>query len=260
MAGWPHGARGALSLSFDNFSPAGTPDLLAALRARELAATFFVEGVNAEPHPDSLRELDASGHEVAYHAWDHEDWGGLSAAEQAANLERGSAAFDRLGLEVAGLRPPGGGLGEGGLGVIREAGLRYCSPAGAGAGSEAGLALLPFQWRHVDASCMLPPLTAVREEIGGSPDPIEPPTFLAHLEAEIARLESEGGFMAIVLHLALLEWLGADRLAALLDRIASANGLWVATCADLADHVLANPAAFENGTVLDRTTWAQRPS
>src|SRR5262249_44404761 len=154
---WPGSARGALCLSFDNLGeaaeielgavapdakPGGHPSvtkslpaILAALAARGLAATFFVEGLNAEAYPEALRTIAGSGHEVAFHAWRHEEWAGLSAAEQAQNLARGTAAFAELGLEIAGIRPPGGGLGEGGLAVLREGGLRYCSPAGAGAGA-----------------------------------------------------------------------------------------------------------------------------
>src|SRR6185437_11906804 len=125
---------------------------------------FFVEGINAELYPDALKEIAARGHEVAYHTWRHEQWGDLSAEEQAANLARGIEAFGELGLEVGGMRPPGGQLGPGGLGVLREAGLRYSSPEGEAAGAEDGVALLPFRWRHVDASCVLPPLSAGREE------------------------------------------------------------------------------------------------
>ena len=100
--GWPGGARGALSLSFDNLGEAAEigagalapdasgigshptatavlPGLLDRLATRGLRATFFVEGLNAELYPDLLREIDARGHEVAYHAWTHEWWGGLPA-------------------------------------------------------------------------------------------------------------------------------------------------------------------------------------
>jgi peptidoglycan/xylan/chitin deacetylase (PgdA/CDA1 family) len=271
---------GVLSLTFDNLGEAAElemgavpaeaplgrhetalkvlPRLLGQLEDRELAATFFVEGLNAEIYPDLLREIDARGHEVAYHAWRHEQWADLSATEQGANLERGVAAFRRLDLEIAGLRPPGGQLGAGGIGVLREAGLRYCSPAGAGAGFADGVALLPFEWRHVDAGCVLPPLGAAREQIDGSPNPIEPTRFGAWLEEEIARLANDGGYMAIVLHPFMLAWFGDGRLAALLDRIAAAmasDEVWVAPCAEVADHIATHSDRFGNGAVLDTASW-----
>jgi peptidoglycan/xylan/chitin deacetylase (PgdA/CDA1 family) len=234
------------------------PRLLGQLEERGIAATFFVEGLNAEIYPDLLREIDGRGHEVAFHAWRHEQWAELSADEQAANLDRGLAAFRQLGLEIVGMRPPGGQLGEGGIGVLRDAGLRYCSPAGAGAGFEDGVALLPFQWRHVDASCVLPPLGPAREQISGSPDPIEPTRFGAWLEGEIDRLARDGGYMAIVLHPFMLGWLGEEALSTLLDSVgeaAAGNQIWVAPCAEVAHCVAARPDRFGNGTVLDPTSW-----
>jgi peptidoglycan/xylan/chitin deacetylase (PgdA/CDA1 family) len=277
---WPSGARGALNLSFDNLGEAAElelgalpadaplgrhetalevlPRLLGQLEEREIAATFFVEGLNAEIYPELLREIDARGHEVAYHAWRHEQWAELTAVDQAANLARGIAAFEPLGLEIAGLRPPGGQLGEGGTRVLREAGLRYCSPAGAGAGGDDGIALLPFQWRHLDASCVLPPLTAARDQMTGSPDPVSPAAFLASLETAIDQLGKEGGYLAIVLHPFMLKWLGTEHLAALLDRVALASAqeeIWVARCVDAAERVLAEPERFGNSAVLDTTSW-----
>jgi len=274
------GGGGGLSVTFDNLgeaaelelgaSPAGAelgghvsateivPALLDRLGERGLAATFFVEGLNAELYPDLLREIDARGHEVAYHAWRHEQWADLPAAAQAANLARGAAAFERLGLRLTGLRPPGGQLGAGGLGVLREAGLRYCSPAGAGAGEDGGIALLPFRWEHVDASCVLPPLAPARERMRGSPDPVEPAAFVAWLGGEIDRLAGEGGFMSIVLHPFMLGWLGPACLDRLLDRVAAAagEGLAVARCAEVAERVLAEPERFRGATALDTASWA----
>jgi peptidoglycan/xylan/chitin deacetylase (PgdA/CDA1 family) len=272
---------GVLSLTFDNLGEAAelemgaltaeaplgrhetavavVPRLLGQLEEKGIPATFFVEGLNAEIYPDLLRDIDRAGHEVALHAWRHEQWAALSPAEQAANLERGLAAFERLGLEIAGLRPPGGQLGEGGTGVPTEAGLHYCSPVGAGAGYVDGIALLPFEWRHVDASCVLPPLGSAREQINGTRDPIEPTRFAAWLEEEIDRLAQEGGYMSIVLHPFMLSWLGEGPLVALLDRVAAAvagDEIWVATCSEVADHVAARPDRFGNGTVLDTAGWA----
>jgi peptidoglycan/xylan/chitin deacetylase (PgdA/CDA1 family) len=272
------GDSGGLSLTFDNLGEAAeleagaapaergqhftatqvVPEILAMLAERELAATFFVEGLNAELYPELLQEVAARGHEVGYHAWRHEQWGDLTATEQAENLARGLDAFGRLDLQVTGMRPPGGSLGAGGVDVLRKAGLRYCSPAGTGAGEEDGVALLPFQWRHVDAACTLPPLTAAREQIGGSPDPIDPPAFLTSLLAEIDSLGERGGYIAIVLHPVMLDWLGRERLEALLDHIAAtvADGeLWIGRCADVADRVLADPEPFRSRTILDTASW-----
>jgi peptidoglycan/xylan/chitin deacetylase (PgdA/CDA1 family) len=268
-----------LSLTFDNLGEAAEleagavaaepgrhftatrvlPEILAMLAARELPATFFVEGLNTVLYPELLREVAARGHEVAYHAWRHEQWADLSPAGQAENLARGRNAFESLGLDVIGMRPPGGSLGPGGIDALREAGLRYCSPAGAGAGEENGIALLPFQWRHVDAACTLPPLSSAREQMTGSPDPVDPAAFLASLVAEIEQLTRRGGYMAIVLHPVMLDWLGRESLATLLDRIAAArerDGVWIAPCAEIAAHVLANSARFGGRTILDSTSWS----
>jgi peptidoglycan/xylan/chitin deacetylase (PgdA/CDA1 family) len=284
VAEWPGGARGALSLSFDNLGEAAEielgalaadagrgdhftatrvlPSLLDSLHGRGFGATFFVEGLNAELYPDALAAIATAGHEVAYHAWRHEQWGDLTATAQAENLARGIAAFDALGLSLAGLRPPGGQLGPGGVAVLGEAGLRYCSPAGEGVGVEDGVALIPFRWDHVDASCVLPPLAPARERMAGSPDPLDPGAFLAHLEAEIERLAREGGFAAIVLHLSLLDWLGQDRLTSLLCRLSDSvesGDLWIAPCAEVTEHVLPHPEAFQGSTTLDPTGWTDEP-
>lgn len=262
MSAWPGGARGALCLSFDNLgvdeassAAAVLPALLDALAQRDLSATFFAEGVNAEREPDALRSIAAAGHEVAYHAWLHEQWGDLGMDEQAENLARGLGALADLGIELRGLRPPGGQLGTGGVDVLRDAGLRYASPAGEGAGIEHGLALLPFQWRHVDATSMLPGLDPVREQMAGSPDPLAPDAFANYLVGEIDAADQAEGFVSIVLHLPLLAWLGESNLTTILNKLSSTPS-WVARCDEVADHVLSNSAEFEAGTTLDPTSWA----
>lgn len=283
MPDWPLGNRAALSLSFDNLGEAAevqmgarpmpegpignhftaaetVPEILKALNMRFLKATFFVEGINADLYFHTVLTLALSGYEVGYHSWCHEDWGGLSAAEQADNLARGLAAFDKYSLGTTGMRPPGGRLGAGGLGAIRDAGLGYCSPAGSGPSQSGGLAVLPFEWQHVDASCVLPPLAAVRERIGGSADPLEPAEFVEHMDGEIGRLREEGGHLNVVLHPFMVEkWMGHELLGTLLDRIDEAakfEDIWVAPCGKVAQHILANPEQFEAATEYDETSWA----
>jgi len=198
------------------------PRILDRLDEAGLEATFFVEGLNTELYPDALREIAGRGHELGFHAWRHEEWGRLPREAQAANLSRGLAGFERLGIGVVGMRPPGGRLGAGGLDVLREAGLRYCSPQGSEASVTDGVAVLPFDWSHVDAACVMPPMTAARERISGSPDPVDPEAFSGYIERELDRLAEGGeGFLTIILHPFMLEWLGEERLAGMLDRIAS---------------------------------------
>lgn len=278
---WPGEARGALCLTFDNLGEAAeielgatteeqagghftatevVPTLLDRLADHDLPATFFVEGLNAELYPDTLKSIDAAGHEVAYHAWRHEDWASLDPAEQAANLGRGIEVFRELGLEIAGMRPPGGLAGEKGTTVAREAGLSYLSPAGSGAGADDGIALLPFQWRHVDATSLLPPLAPVREQMTGSPDSLSPDTFVDYLTTEIDRVRTEGAVLSIVLHLYLVhQWLGWKSLDRILRKLSTTQvegSLWIAPMRDAARHVLESPDNFTNRAVLDPMSWA----
>lgn len=127
------------------------PRLLALLDELDLRATFFVEGLNAELYPDALRELNAAGHEVAFHGWRHEPWRGLDPARERELFERGVEAFGALGLRPLGFRPPGGELTEATLGLLRELGFTYCSPEGEEVSERDGIAILPFRWDLVDA-------------------------------------------------------------------------------------------------------------
>ncbi len=127
------------------------PRLLALLAELGVRAPGFVEGLNAELYPDALRELDAAGHEVAFHGWRHEPWGGLDAAPERELFERGVEAFGALGLRPLGFRPPGGELTDATVGLLRELGFTYCSPEGEAVAERDGIALLPFRWEHVDA-------------------------------------------------------------------------------------------------------------
>jgi peptidoglycan/xylan/chitin deacetylase (PgdA/CDA1 family) len=142
------------------------PRILSLLEHAGVRATFFVEGLNAELYPDALREIDAAGHEVAYHGWQHERWSDLSADAERASLERGVAALDALGLRPVGFRPPGGRLTPASSGLLRELGFEYVSPE---QGETAdGLAVRPFRWPLVDALYYLPHFADLRERYLGT--------------------------------------------------------------------------------------------
>ena len=61
-----------IALTFDDGPYAETtPRVLEALRAREVKATFFVLGRHADEHPALVAEIEADGHQVASHGYDH---------------------------------------------------------------------------------------------------------------------------------------------------------------------------------------------
>src|SRR3954452_19084046 len=63
------------------------PRLLECLDAHGISATFFVEAINAEITPAALASIRDAGHEVACHAWRHENWGGLDAQRERELLQ-----------------------------------------------------------------------------------------------------------------------------------------------------------------------------
>jgi peptidoglycan/xylan/chitin deacetylase (PgdA/CDA1 family) len=140
------------------------PRILQLLEESGVRATFFVEGLNAELYPDALREIDAGGHEIAYHGWQHERWAALDPAAERESLERGVRAMDALGLRLVGFRPPGGSLTAATPGLLRELGFTYVSPEADAAEPLGGLDVLPFRWPLVDALYYLPHFADLREQ------------------------------------------------------------------------------------------------
>ena len=125
---WPGGARAAASFSFDvdaesavlhaapssadrpgvmshqSYGPlVGVPRILDLLERHGVVSTFFVPGYTAERYPGVVRDIVAAGHEIAHHGYLHETLEGVDRATEAAYLDRGLEALER----VAGVRPVG---------------------------------------------------------------------------------------------------------------------------------------------------------
>jgi peptidoglycan/xylan/chitin deacetylase (PgdA/CDA1 family) len=205
------------------------PRILELLDDAGLRATFFVEGLNTELYPDTLRELDAAGHEVAYHGWRHEPWAGLEPAAERESLERGVAAMERLGVRPVGFRPPGGELTPATPDLLRELGFTYCSPEAGAAEALGGLAVLPFRWPLVDAFHYLPHFAELRERYLATGE-LQPPS---RLRAEIEAALGGDGFVALLFHPFLLD--EDAHVAVLRDALEAARGRGdAALCRDVA--------------------------
>ncbi len=279
LSRWPSGARAGVSVTFDNLGEAAEielglrdpvaprgehysvttalPIVLSELARAELRATFFVEGVNAETYPDALREIPKAGHELAYHAWCHEDWSALDPAAEAANLDRGLAAFDALDVEILGMRPPGGRLTGGTLPLLRRRGLTYCSPAGSAPGIDE-IAVLPFAWEAVDAFHVLPAFAPLRERLTGSAEAGGAAAVAQALLRCVEYALASGGHAMLVLHTWLIE-LERDAVGEVLDRVctlAAAGELWAAPCQEVAAWMAgARHPSSSVPPVLDDASW-----
>ena len=248
----PERRRAAVTLSFDNLgevsdlargrwpddAPLGEhvsvtralPRIIELLAVLGLRATFFVEGCNTRLYPDALADLVAARHEVAYHGWRHEDWAALDPVRERELLERGRHAMDELGIALRGLRPPGGRLTDASLGLLAELGFTYCSPAGEGAGTRGGLAVLPFRWDLIDAFHVLPRFAALR----GSAEPTSPAVFAARLREALDDAVRRGAHLSLLFHPFLL--VEEERMAVLRDTLRAVcdADAWRATYAELA--------------------------
>ncbi len=279
---WPGAARAAVSITVDNLGEAAEielglrdaaaplgghysvttalPIVLGELADAQLSATFFVEGINAEGYPEALHAIVEAGHEVAFHAWCHEDWSALDADAEAANLDRGLAAFQAVGIEIAGMRPPGGRLTPRSPKLFASRGLRYCSPAGSTAGlvdDDGGVAVIPFAWPAVDAFHVLPGFGALRKHVFGREEPGGPDAVRASLLQAVEDALAGGGHTTLVLHNWAIE-LERDAVRDVLARIRRAvddGTLWAAPCRDVAAWIADNVASFGDSPILDDVSW-----
>jgi peptidoglycan/xylan/chitin deacetylase (PgdA/CDA1 family) len=188
------------------------PQVVELLARSDIAATFFVEGLNGELYPEALEALRAAGHEVACHGWRHEPW--QEVTDERARLER---ARDALGGPV-GFRPPGGQLNAQTPELLARLGYRYCSPQGERTGRLGGIVVLPFRWELIDAYHYLPSFAALRERNGDTAAPLEPAVLRERVLAALdAHTEDH---LALIFHPYLLTGEAVGVLADVLARVA----------------------------------------
>lgn len=124
-----------VALTFDDGpSPQLTPYVLDVLAAKRARATFFVQGENAERHPDLVARMQAEGHVVANHAWQHAWFPDLTPEEAEDEIRR----TNELLTEITGVRPtlfrypfgepsPGGDAALARLGIAGGVGWKWTS-------------------------------------------------------------------------------------------------------------------------------------
>ena len=237
------------------------PRLLDLLTTRNVRATFFVEGLNAEMYPQALHTIAAAGHEVAVHAWRHEEWAALDPESELALLERATNAMRSIGIEPSGFRPPGGGLTERTLGLLGEQGYSYVSPAGERAGLLEGLAVLPFRWPLVDAYAYLPQFAGLRERYGDGPDPRTPEEMQAGMIAALENHSRQEGHLTLLFHPFSVAftgdpgWEALDSVLGEAVRLGDAGAFTMMRMDEAAAQMLEIPEGLGHPPQLDAATW-----
>ena len=227
----------------------GGPRILRLLDRQKVRATFFVPGYSAEQWPGTIRSIRDAGHEIAHHGYFHE--GARSAPDEATEerrLLRGLEALDTVaGVRPIGYRAPNWELSYRLPALLVRHGFAYDSglmdadhPYHLATSSEPGaptIVELPAHWSLDDWEPYnyLPGIT-------GSGVIASPVDVIARWTLELEALVEEGGLFMLTNHPFVSG--RASRAAGLERLIARAreiDGLWIATAAEIAEHVRTLP-------------------
>lgn len=176
---WPHGARVAVSLSFDfdtepvwlgmqkQQSPsymsrgeygarAGMPRILALLDKYKIPATFFIPAISMILHPDVVEDIKKRPHhEFGFHSYVHENPLELTEKEEREVYEKAMRIFvDKVGKRPVGFRSAAWDLTPATIRLVKEMGFLYDSSMMADErpyeimteGQATGMIELPVEW------------------------------------------------------------------------------------------------------------------
>lgn len=266
---WPGGAQAAASFSFDvdaesailhaapssadrpgvmshqSYGPlVGVPRLLDVLDRHSVISTFFVPGYTAERYPGVVRDIVAAGHEIAHHGYLHEMLQGVEPSAEAAYLDRGLEALERVaGIRPLGYRAPMWEPTWATAGLLAERGFLYDSSlmdadhpyelAVADVEGVASIVEIPIHWALDDWEqyCFVPGVSG--EGLIESPAKVEEMWSL-----ELDAMRDVGGCFTLTNHPFLT---GRPSRARALERVVEQavgyGDVWVTSLAQIAEYV-----------------------
>ena len=97
-----------VALSFDDGpDPQWTPQILRILKEKNVKATFFIIGANAEAHPGLVQKILADGNEIGNHTFTHPNLADTSLEADSVELNATQRLFEALtGRSMRLFRPP----------------------------------------------------------------------------------------------------------------------------------------------------------
>ena len=88
---------GKLALTFDDGpDPDWTPKILDILKQKNVRASFFIIGENAQANPDLVRRILAEGHDVGNHTYTHPNLGDLPDSLVSLEINANQRLFEAL--------------------------------------------------------------------------------------------------------------------------------------------------------------------
>lgn len=99
-----------VALTFDDGpDPLYTPKILDILKEKNVPATFFLIGKNAEAYPEIAKRIVAEGHSIGNHTYSHKSLIPLSAKNTYKEIKNAEAAIEEAtGIRPTLFRPPRG--------------------------------------------------------------------------------------------------------------------------------------------------------
>jgi hypothetical protein len=216
----PEGKQAGVTITFDNLGEASDlefgrwpidrpvgqhhsavrdlPLILEALA--DVKATFFVESWNLAVYPSAVRAIAEAGHAIGSHGIRHEMWAKLTPDQERDHLKRCVDDFARYGIEIKGLRPPGGIAARGSAEILPELGLNYISPIGIPTGVlDNGLAVVECRLASADMAFYAPAFTKYRNYRPGAAT-LSPDDLVEGMMAEVETAVQTGGHVATTCH------------------------------------------------------------
>lgn len=299
---WPQGAKAAIALTLDNCGEAADlnrglwpkdqpignhysitealPQILALLKKYNIKITYFIEAWSLAYYGDVIaNDLAGNGHEVAWHAWQHEAWNKLNAEEEKENFKRsfcdeGIGGFISKGpgkgkvQPYHGFRPPGGIIhGNRTLSLCRDHGLGYISPAAQQAavvevdrdGSTDSMVILPFRWTSVDAIYYMDAFSGLRKLKGLDAEPLSEEMLVEKYLKVIDETIRKGEFLSLLFHPFLSNskprMQAIERVVQYLANKRDDGLIWLATCREIEEHVRKNPDLVAKDPEWDLASW-----
>lgn len=99
-----------IALTFDDGPhPQYTPEMLAALKERNVKATFFLLGEEVEKYPEIVKQIQEEGHLIGNHSYKHEQLSKLPMEQACSQVTRTNELIYAItGVYPSYLRPPFG--------------------------------------------------------------------------------------------------------------------------------------------------------